>query len=143
MAIDTRDVNELGPGKFRTSSDNREKQTCYSNKNKSDTHFTSFFAKQTQVEPIKFSIVKPNFNFEVVNKSLEVDLNKSVANGQLKRQLQQVSSEDFNIGRSYRSEITEPTNVQQQQCGGLYRRNSRGQSATRKKPRYLSAADTS
>ena len=47
LTIDTRDVNELGPGKFRTSADNGEEQTCYFNRNKSDTHFTSFFARRT------------------------------------------------------------------------------------------------
>ena len=44
--IDTRDVNELGSGKFRPSGDNEEEQTCYFNRNKSDTHFTSFVAKR-------------------------------------------------------------------------------------------------
>ena len=93
------DVNELGPGKFRTSADNGEEQTCYFNRNKSDTHFTCFSAKRTQAEPITFSIVKLNSDFELVNKSLEFELKNSVSNGQLKRQLQQVSSEDFNNGK--------------------------------------------
>ena len=93
------DVNELGPGKFRTSANNGEEQTCYFNRNKSDTRFTCFSAKQTQAEPITFSIVKLNSDFELVNKSLEVELKNSASNGQLKRQLQQVSSEDFNNGK--------------------------------------------
>ena len=43
MTIDTRDVNEFGPGKLRTSADNGEEQTCYFNRNKSNAHLTSFF----------------------------------------------------------------------------------------------------
>ena len=101
MTIATRDVNKLGPGKFRTSPDNGEEQTCYFNRNQSDTHFTCFSAKRTQAKPITVSIVKLNSDFELVNKSLEVDLKNSVSNGQLKGQLQQVSSENFNNGKYY------------------------------------------
>ena len=141
LTIDTRDVNELGPGKFRTSADNGEEQTCYFNRNRSDTYFTSFFAKRTQTNPITFSIVKPNSDFELVNKSLDFELNSSISNGQSKREHQQTNSENFNNGRSNRSETTESTNVRQrQQRGGLLRRNSRDELATaRKKPRFLTS----
>ena len=61
--IDTRDVNKLGLGKFRTSADNGEEQTCYFNRNKSDTYFTSFFSWSTQAESIRSSIVKRNLTF--------------------------------------------------------------------------------
>ena len=44
LTIDTMDVNELGPGQFRTSADNEEEQTCYFNRNKSDTLYL-FFCK--------------------------------------------------------------------------------------------------
>ena len=33
LTIDTRDVNDFGPGKFRTSADNGEEQICYFNRN--------------------------------------------------------------------------------------------------------------
>ena len=36
LTIDTRDVNELGPAKFRTQADNNSKQICYYNRNKTD-----------------------------------------------------------------------------------------------------------
>ena len=85
LTIDTRDVNELGPGKFRTYANNGEEQTCYFNRNRSDTYFTSFFAKRTQTNPITFSIVKPNSDFELVNKSLDFELNSLISNGQSKR----------------------------------------------------------
>ena len=80
LTIDTRDVKELGPVKFRTSADNGEEQTCYFNRNKNDTHFTSFFARHTQAEPIPFSIVKQIF----VNKSLDISAKSSVSDGVLK-----------------------------------------------------------
>ena len=46
LTIDTREVNELGPGKFKTSADNGHEQTCYFNRNKSDSHFNSYTAKR-------------------------------------------------------------------------------------------------
>ena len=139
LTIDTRDVNEFGPGKFTMSVNNREEQTCYFNRNKSDTHFTSFFARRTQAEPIQFSIVKQIFDFDFVNKSLDISATSSVSDGELKRQLQQDSSESFNNGRSKNKRrtnsdrlydnTTESTDARQQQCGGLLRRD---QAATRK-----------
>ena len=79
LTIDTRDVNELGSGKFRTSANNGGEQTCYFNSNKSHTHFTSFFAKRIRAERIRFSIVKPISDFELVNKSLNIEVNSSVS----------------------------------------------------------------
>ena len=148
LTINTRVVNEFGPGKFRMSVHNREEQTCYFNRNKSDTHFTSFFARRTQAEPIQFSIVKQIFDFDFVHKSLDISAKSSVSDGELKRQLQQDSSESFNNGRSKNKRrtnsgrlydnTTESTDVQQQQCGGLLRGD---QAETRKKPRFLSTSE--
>ena len=77
MTINTRDVNELGPEKFRTLADNGEDQTYYFDRNKSDTHYTSFVAKRIQNNShiITFSIVKVNSDFSLVNKSLNIELN--------------------------------------------------------------------
>ena len=76
LTIDTRGVNDLGPVKFRTSPDNSDVQTCYFNRNKSDTYSNSFKLKHISPrQPIRFSIVKSNFNcFELVNKSLDIEL---------------------------------------------------------------------
>ena len=61
LTIDTREVNELGLGKFRTSADNGETQTCFYNRNKNDTYFDSFQSKRIfSPEHIKFSLVKVN-----------------------------------------------------------------------------------
>ena len=82
LTIDTRDVNKFEPGKLRTNANNGEEQMCYFNKNKSDTHFSSFLWQRSQVEPINFSIVKQtieqldslrvNFN-KIDRKALEMD----------------------------------------------------------------------
>ena len=56
-----RDVNDLGPAKFRTQTDNNKEQICYYNRNKRDTSFNSFLAvrKQTSsTNEIIFSIDK-------------------------------------------------------------------------------------
>ena len=88
LTIDTSEVNELGPGKFRTSDDDGEEQTCYFNRNKSDTHFTSVIAKRIQNVPstITYSIDKVNSDFNLVNKNLDIELNSSLTDGTAKRQ---------------------------------------------------------
>ena len=61
MPIDTRDINDLGPGKFRMQADNELRQICYYNSNKSDTSFNSFLASRQQTHQNnanKFSIDK-------------------------------------------------------------------------------------
>ena len=45
LRIDTKEVNELSSGKFRTSADIEEVQTCFFNRNKSDTYFDSSQSK--------------------------------------------------------------------------------------------------
>ena len=84
-------MNELGPGKFRTSADNRQEQTCYFNRNKSDSHFTSYTSKRVQPEKLLFSIVKVNSDFNLVNKSLEIELKNSFINDSDKRKHQQIN----------------------------------------------------
>ena len=83
LAIDTRDVNEFGSGKFRTNANNREEQTCYFNRNKSNTHFPPFLSQRSQAEPINFSIVKDIFDIEFINKSLEINAKRYVFDGEL------------------------------------------------------------
>ena len=85
LTIDTREVNELGPGKFRTSAKNGTEQICYFNRNKSDSHFSSYNAKQVSRDNLVFSIVKLNSDFNLINKSLEIDLKNSIIDGISKR----------------------------------------------------------
>ena len=69
LTIDTTDINEFGPGKFRTNAENGEHQTCCFNKNNSDSYFKSFISKRTQADPIIFSIFKEksdiNFQYNI------------------------------------------------------------------------------
>ena len=61
LTTDTRDVNDLGPGKFRTQADSGTEQICYYNRNKKDTSFNSFLAirqETSSLSEINFSIVK-------------------------------------------------------------------------------------
>ena len=70
LTIHTRDINDLGPGKFRTSADNGARQICYYNRNKSDTSFNSFFAIREQTSQkgtIKFSVDKVISNINNVD----------------------------------------------------------------------------
>ena len=60
LTIDTRDVNDLGPAKFRTQADSNREQICYYNRNKRDKSFNSFLAVRKQTSPTSemiFSIV--------------------------------------------------------------------------------------
>ena len=40
--MDTRDVNDLGPAKFRTAVDNNNEQVCYYNQNKKKQRLITF-----------------------------------------------------------------------------------------------------
>ena len=99
LTIDTREINELGPGKFGKYANDGEEQTCYFNRNKSDTHFTSFLAKRTRTKSITFSVVKVSLNFELVNKSLDIELNSSLPDGRAKKHFQEISAKNLNNGR--------------------------------------------
>ena len=78
LTIDTREINELGPSKFRTQADNYQEQVCYYSRNKKDINFNSFLAvrKETSsAREIIFSIVNiidktyrnDNIYFEINN----------------------------------------------------------------------------
>ena len=61
MTIGTRDVNDLGPAKFRTPADSNQEHICYYNSKERDTSFNSFLAVKKHVSAISditFSIVK-------------------------------------------------------------------------------------
>ena len=65
MTIDSRDVNELGPAKFRTQADKNREQIWIHNRNKKDKTFNSFLVvrKQTSTsEKIIFSNQKIIYN---------------------------------------------------------------------------------
>ena len=80
LTIGTREINELGPGKFRTDAQDALEQTCYFNRNKSDSHFTSYIAKRVSQENLVFYISKLNLDFNSDNKGLEIEFKNSVLN---------------------------------------------------------------
>ena len=59
LTIDTYDVSNLGPSKFRTGAKNGHQQICYFYRNKKDEIFNRFLAvrKETSADKITFSIV--------------------------------------------------------------------------------------
>ena len=97
MTIDTRDINDLGPGKFRTQADNGARQICYYNRNKSDIASILLLAirKQTsQKGAIEFSIDKVISNLNSSNVSyLELgDELKNINNDNIQSKLQQLGN---------------------------------------------------
>ena len=48
LKINTKDVNDLGPAKFRTQADNNKEQICYYNQNKRGKSFNCFLAVRKQ-----------------------------------------------------------------------------------------------
>ena len=120
LTIDTRDINKLVPGKFRTSDDNEEEQTFYFNRNKSKTHFSYLIAEWIQ-NTIRFSIVRVKSDFDLVNKSLDIELKNSlVPHGRSEKQLQQTIRGDLSYARSKTEQSTDIRNQRHQQ----QRRNS-------------------
>ena len=154
LTIDTREINELRPGKFRTDVQNGLEQTCYFNRNNSDSRFTSYFAKRVSPENLAFYISKLNLDFNFENKSLEIELKNSVTNGSVKRQYQSINNKNTENGTKSTSSTRSETD--QEGAGrGVDRLESslhavsadarvgRGGDGKhrdgRKKPRYLSS----
>ena len=99
LTDNARPINDLGPGKFRTSADNGREQTCYFNKGKSDTHFNSYFANRrltSQRFGIRFSIVKVAASLNKLDAgdiNLHKELTKNIFDGRTQTKLQQTVEE--------------------------------------------------
>ena len=153
LTIDTREINELGPGKFRTDAQNALEQTCYFNRNKSDSHFTSYIAKRVSPDNHVFYISKLNLDFNLGNKSLEIQLKNLVADGSVKRQYQSINNKNTENGTG--SSSSTRSEIDQEGAGGggnrldssmhaesaISRGGEHGKHrGERKKPRYLSSS---
>ena len=130
LTIDTRDVNELGRGKFRTQADNDTEQICSYNRNKSDISFNSFLAAReetSQTDAIKFSIVKviDNTNRTNVIYSKLSDELSNLKNDDIQSRISRTSERD-----SFRQEPNKKRNDQ--------RREYTGHGRVSKNPRLLS-----
>ena len=151
LTVDTREVNELGPGKIRTSAENGWEQTCYFNKNKSDSHFTSYRAQRVNLDNLVFYIVKLNSDFNLVNKSLEIDFKNSLLNGSFKGQHQSVNREYSENGIEPGKTSVSETSTDNRGSNGSFQseptirggkhigeQSDIGRKSARKKPRFLS-----
>ena len=83
MTIDTRDVNDFGPGKFRTSADNNLGKYCYFNRSNTDSRFRCYLARHNNSKPDKlvFLIDERNCSIDFSNKSSDFVLTRSQSNG--------------------------------------------------------------
>ena len=73
LTINTRDLNDLGPGKFRTSAENSLEQDCYFNRNNTDARFKSYVARRVSPDSLVFSISVQNFEQNLRYKNLETN----------------------------------------------------------------------
>ena len=133
QTIDTRDINDLGPGKFRTQGDSGTRQICYYNRNKTDTSFNSFLATTEQTSEkgvIKFSIdkvINSINNTDITYSELSDEL-KRINNDNIKSKLQQLSESDT-VGRTTDKDRDGKQNKRRKYIGHV---------RVSKKPRFLS-----
>ena len=130
LTIETRDINDLEPAKFRTQADSNKEQICYYNRSKRDNNFNSFLAvrKQTSsateiIFPIVNIIDKTNRNNAIYS-----DINDEFSdfkndNVQYKRSVRRIS-EGSTVGETR----TNRTDIQQ----------FRNERQISRKPRFLS-----
>ena len=117
LTVDTRDVNDHGPVKFRTQADNGLRQICYYNRNKTDISFNSFLTSREQTSQkgeIEFSIVKviDNINKSNISYSELGDELNNFNNGNIQSKLQQLSESNIVGGTDYhiKTETEQQTN---------------------------------
>ena len=124
LTIDKRDVNDLGPAKFRRRADSRSEQICYYNRNKKDTSFNSFLAvgKETSSPIVK---VIDNTNRHDAIYSETSDKLSDFKNDNVQERIQRTIQSDS---------VRETTN---KGPGRRQRELTRGGRVS-KKPRYLS-----
>ena len=103
LTIDTRDVNNLGPAKFRTGAENGKEKICYYNHNQKDKLLNRFLTvrKETSIDEIIFSVanlIDKTNNLESVYYKIDDEL-KEFDNGrvQLKWTIRGSSSEDAKL----------------------------------------------
>ena len=130
LTIDTREVNDLEPGKFRTQANSGTEQICYYNRNKKDTSVNSFLGTRKETlspSEIKFSIVKVIDN---VNKhdSINFDTNDELSD--FKNDIVQQA-----IQRASKSNTVGKRTTKQQH---IRRRELTGHRRVSKKPRFRS-----
>ena len=155
LTIDTRDVNEFGPGKCRTCADNNLDQYCYFNRSNTDSRFRCYLARRDNSKPDKlvFFIEAHNCGIDFLNKSPDFFLTRSQSNGTPIRAGKSLDKENYNNGspevdegrrRDRSVDAAESAfsggggRLLLEQRGDDIKRNKRDRSTNRKKPRFLS-----
>ena len=121
LTVDTRDVNDHGPVKFRTQADNGLRQICYYNRNKTDISFNSFLISREQTSQkgeIEFSIVKviDNINKSNISYSELGDELNNFNNDKIQSKLQQLSDSNI-VGGTDNQDRDRTTNKRRQYTG--------------------------
>ena len=63
LTVDTRNINDFGPEKYRSRADNAQEQHCYFNRSNTDSQFKCFLAKRVESEQYRpvFSVTEQNY----------------------------------------------------------------------------------
>ena len=151
LTVDTRDVNDLGPGKFRTSAEDNKEQNCYFNRNNTDTRFKSYLAKRVSQDQLVFSISDQIFDRNFGYKNPRINFENLLSNEIASREGKFTDRENFSNGRSGTSKRDRGSNrfYQSEPASSRLRRGKSGNSirrssseqlggSVRKKPRFLS-----
>ena len=151
LTVDTRDVNDLGLGKFRTSAENNKEQTCYFNRNNTNARFKSYVAKCVSQGKLVFLISDQIFDQNFEYKNPKINFENSLSNGIISREGKFTDRENLSNGRpetsktdrgisgSYQSESA-CSRLRGGKSGNNIRRSSSEQlrGSVRKKPGFLS-----
>ena len=150
LTVDTGDVNDFGPGKFRTSAENNKEQTC-----NSDSRYKCYVAKCINQDKLVFSISNQIFDRNFGYKSVEVYPENLVFNGNANEKREFADRENFRNGKRARPENSTrdrrriESNVSESASSRLRLSRGRGERGSetidknrsggtvRKQPRYL------
>ena len=137
-------MNNLGAGKFRTFADSNQEQTCYFNRNNSDSRYKSYVATCTDQDKLVFFIASRIFDQSFGYKNLEVNPENLLSNGNSSGKREPVDRENFKNGKRTGSEDSEryrrriESNVSESASSRFRRGGGSENRGSRKKPRYLS-----
>ena len=158
LTVDTRNINDFGPGKFRTRADNAQEQHCYFNRSNTDSRFKCFLAKRVESEQDRpvFSVTEQNYCCLTTEpyKSTDIQTSQTTATvdgrvNETGEQTDRKNNDDRSKtkrggGRDGSVDATEPTSslgqrLQFDQRGDKKRPgDGSGRGRGRKKPRFLS-----
>ena len=158
LTVDTRNINDFGPGKFKTRADNAQEQHCYFNRSNTDSRFKCFLAKRVESEQDRpvFSVTKQNYYCLTTEpyKSTGVQTSQATAtvDGRVNETVEQTDRKNNHDrsktkrggGRDGSVDATEPTSSlgQRLQFDKRGDKNDQetvvGEGEAEKKPRFLS-----